>query len=208
MRNTQKNRWFSFLSANFYLFFTVMLIQLFIFSSYVYAHKVSAYAYREGDKVFGECYFVDGSPCKNSKVEVYDSKGKKVAETVTDEKGRFSFKTSETGELKIVIPAGEGHRAEYTLQAVEKPEKKEVKKQEPLKETQKQQAPQTSINREELKQVIDEAMDAKLQGIRSEIMDLRKQIDKVSLRDVIGGIGYIFGVWGIIMLLKRKRNAS
>ncbi len=39
-------------------------------------------------------------------------------------------------------------------------------------------------------------------------MDLRKQMDKISIRDIIGGIGYIFGVWAIIMLLKRKKNAS
>jgi len=51
-------------------------------------------------------------------------------------------------------------------------------------------------------------MDAKLQGIRSEIMDLRKQMDKINIRDIIGGIGYIFGVWGLIMLIKRKKNAS
>ncbi|GAB5047430.1 hypothetical protein [Thermodesulfovibrio sp. TK110] len=194
---------------NLALFFMLLvLIQLLIYSNDSYAHKVSAYAYREGDKIIGECYFVDGSPCKNSKVEVYDSRGKKITETTTDEKGRFNFKTSETGELKIVIPAGEGHRAEYTLEAVKKPEKKEVKKQETVKETQKHELPQGSINREEIKQIIDEAMDAKLQGLRSELMDLRKQMDKISIRDIIGGIGYILGVWGIIMFIKRKKNAS
>lgn len=194
---------------NLALFFMLLvLIQLLIYSNDSYAHKVSAYAYREGDKIIGECYFVDGSPCKNSKVEVYDSRGKKITETTTDEKGRFNFKTSETGELKIVIPAGEGHRAEYTLEAVKKPEKKEVKKQETVKETQKHELPQASINREEIKQIIDEAMDAKLQGLRSELMDLRKQMDKISIRDIIGGIGYILGVWGIIMFIKRKKNAS
>ncbi|WP_353683912.1 hypothetical protein V4D30_08505 [Thermodesulfovibrio sp. 3907-1M] len=51
-------------------------------------------------------------------------------------------------------------------------------------------------------------MDAKLQGLRSELMDLRKQMDKISIRDIIGGIGYIVGVWGIIMFIKRKKNAS
>ncbi|MBC7189583.1 hypothetical protein H5U35_05135 [Candidatus Aerophobetes bacterium] len=67
---------------------------------------------------------------------------------------------------------------------------------------------EATVNKHEIKQIIDEVMDAKLQGLRAEIMDLRKQMDKVSLRDIIGGIGYIFGIWGIIMLLKRKKNAS
>ena len=182
------------------------IILLFICTTTVEAHKVSAYAYREGDKVIGECYFADGSPCQNSPVEVYDSNGKKILQTTTDEKGKFSFKTQETGELKIVIPAGEGHRAEYRLEGVKRAEKKEIKKQEPVKEVEKKQTP--SVNSEEIKQIIDEAMDAKLQGIRSEIMDLRKQMDKINIRDIIGGIGYIFGVWGLIMLIKRKKNAS
>jgi len=184
----------------------LIIILLFICTTMAEAHKVSAYAYREGDKVAGECYFVDGSPCKNSPVEVYDSKGKKILETSTDEKGRFSFKTPETGELKVVIPAGEGHRAEYRLEAVERSEKKGIKKQEPIKEAEEKQA--TSVNRDEIKQIIDETMDVKLLGIRNEILDLRKQMDKISIRDIIGGIGYIFGVWGLIMLIKRKKNAS
>lgn len=185
----------------------VLQVILFLFNS-AYAHKVSAYAYREGDKVFGECYFVDGSPCKNSRVEVYDSKGNKITEVTTDEKGKFKFTTSNTGQLKIVIPAGEGHRAEYMLEAAEKVEKKDIKKSEPEKQPEKKEISKTSLNKEELKQIIDEAIDAKLQGLRTELMDLRKQMDKISIRDIIGGIGYIFGVWAIIMLLKRKKNAS
>ncbi|MDI6715266.1 MAG: hypothetical protein QMD43_09645 [Thermodesulfovibrio sp.] len=184
----------------------MIIISFFMYTTTAEAHKVSAYAYREGDKVAGECYFVDGSPCKNSIVAVYDSKGKKLLQTTTDEKGKFSFKTQETGELKIVISAGEGHTAEYRLEASEKSEKKEIKKQEPFKEAEKKQAP--SINRDEMKQIIDEVMDAKLQGIKNEILDLRKQMDKINIRDIIGGIGYIFGLWGLIMLIKRRKNAS
>ncbi|GLI52724.1 hypothetical protein [Thermodesulfovibrio yellowstonii] len=188
----------------------ILVIQLLIFiSTSAYAHKVSTYAYREGDKIFGECYFVDGSPCKNSKVEVYDLKGQKILEAVTDEKGKYSFTIKEKGTLRIVIPAGEGHRAEYKLEGIaEKTEKKDTKETIPAKTPNKPVQSEATVNKDEIKQIIDEVMDAKLQGLRAEIMDLRKQMDKVSLRDIIGGIGYIFGIWGIIMLLKRKKNAS
>lgn len=192
-----------------FLFF-LTVIQLIIFlSNSAYAHKVSTYAYREGDKVSGECYFVDGSPCRNSKVEVYDLRGQKITETITDEKGRYSFTTKEKGELRIVIPAGEGHRAEYKLEGIaEKIEKKVAKETASAKTDNKSTQPQATVNRDEIKRIIDEVMDVKLQGLRAEIMDLRKQMDKVSLRDIIGGIGYIFGIWAVIMLIKRKKNAS
>jgi len=189
------------------IIFFIQILSIFI-SSTADAHKVSAYAYREGYKILGECYFVDGSACKNSKVEVYNTKGDKILETLTDEKGKFSFTTKEKGELKIVIPAGEGHRAEYRIEGIkEQVERKEIKK-EVLKEEKQSKSNQNYLDREELTKMIDEVMDLKLQGLRSEIMDLRKQMDRIGLRDIFGGIGYIFGIWGIIMLIKRKRNAS
>lgn len=191
----------------------VIALQIFVlFLSDAHAHKVNTYAYREGDKIFGECYFVNGSPCKNSKVEVYDANGNKILETVTDEKGKYSFTTKENKPLRIAIPAGEGHRAEYKLEGIkenkEKPEKKEAKDIVTTKKEIQSVPLQSSINREELREIIDFAIDTKLHGLKAEIIDLRKQMDKISFRDILGGIGYIFGIWGIIMLLKRKKNAS
>jgi nickel transport protein len=181
-----------------FLFFS--LLQLVFFSSNpVYAHKVSTYAYREGDKIFGECYFVDGSPCKNSKVEIYNARGDKILETTTDEKGKYSFTITEKGTLRIVISAGEGHKAKYKLEGIGG---ETVKKETPLTQH------HPSINKDEIKQIIEEAMDAKFSELKTEIINLHKQMDKVTLRDLIGGIGYIFGVWGIITLLKNKKNAS
>jgi nickel transport protein len=51
-------------------------------------------------------------------------------------------------------------------------------------------------------------MAARLQGLENEIMDIRKEMEKVGYRDIIGGIGYIIGVWGLIMLIKWKKDAS
>lgn len=190
--------------------FILMALFLFISEGSAKAHKVNAYAYREGNKVIGECYFADGSPCKNSRVEVYSSSGNKISELMTDEKGKFSFHISEQGEIKIVIPAGEGHRAEYTLEAVErKLEAKGLKMKlgDEKKETD-QEAHMHSMGKEEIRQLMEEVMDFKLQGIKMEIMDLHKKMDKVTLRDIIGGVGFIFGVWGLMMLLKSRKNAS
>lgn len=193
-----------------FVFIFQSLIVLF-YSVSTEAHKVSAYVYREGDKVIGECYFVDGAPCKNSKVEVYDKEGRKIVETVTDEKGNFSFKTSNKDELKIVIPAGEGHRAEYTLAALEQvTAKNEIKKTgtQQSRQAQELKLPESLIKKDELRQIINEAMDSKLQGLQNEVRNIRKQLDTINYRDIIGGIGYIFGVWGLIMMLKGKKNAS
>lgn len=188
-----------------------IIFTIFIFTEIAEAHKVNVYAYREGDRVIGECYFVDGLPCKGSKVEVYDLKGIKIIETLTDERGKFSFTTSESVTIRIVVFAGEGHRAEYILEAFEGKSIESKSKGKESDRTQKRietKVSQVPINREEIKQIIEDVMEVKIQGLRSEIMDLHKKMDRVNFREIIGGIGYIFGIWGLIMLLKRRKNES
>ena len=148
------------------------------------AHKVSIYALREGKTIKGECYFADGSPCKKAKIELYDQRGEKLDETLTDEKGFFLFKTQEKGRLKVIALAGPGHRAQYELEALEESEE------------------------EHPQEITNKALEERLQGLENEIKDLRKRIDRLTFRDIIGGIGYIFGLWGIINLLLRRKNAS
>lgn len=175
----------------FFVPFLSLLLFLLPFS--VYGHKLNTYALREGNRVFGECYFADGSPCKNAKVEVYGVEGQKILEAKTDERGRYSFHVQET-PIKIVISAGEGHRVEYFLnKGGSKPAKR---------------GDYTVADEERLRRIMEEVIESKMEGIRAGIIDLKKEMGKMNLRDIIGGIGYIFGVWGIITLLLRRKNAS
>ncbi len=183
---------------------SVISILSFFFVQSVLAHKVSTYAYREGDKIKGECYFVDGSPCKKSKVEVYNSRGEKVIETYTDDKGLYLFETPEKGELKIVIMAGESHRAEYKISALKDREKDKEKKE----LSKNSENTKVTFNKDELRLIVSEAVEKEMAGLREEISLLHKKMDKISLRDIIGGLGYIIGVWAIIMLIKKRKNAS
>ncbi|GAI86495.1 unnamed protein product, partial [marine sediment metagenome] len=85
-----------------------------------FAHKVNVFAYVEGDKVYSESYFNDGKKCVDSKIEVFDNQGNKLLEGLTDKEGEFSFEVpSEDGDLKIVLTASMGHRAEYLIRADE-----------------------------------------------------------------------------------------
>ncbi len=161
----------------------LLLVLTVLFPVLSEAHKVNVYAFREGETIKGECYFADGSPCKRAKIELYDRKGRKLDEALTDEKGLFSFRTQEEGRLKIIASAGPGHRAQYELETLEKIE----------------EHPQTITNK---------ALEERLQGLENEIRDLRKRMDRLTFRDIIGGIGYIFGLWGVINLLLRRKNAS
>jgi len=48
-------------------------------------------------------------------IRVFDSTGKELLNGKTDTKGEFSFKVPKPDDLKIVLEAGMGHRAEWPL---------------------------------------------------------------------------------------------
>lgn len=98
------------------------LIAAAAFTRPAFAHKVSVFAYVEGETVRAEGYFVDGKPCANTRFEVFDASGAKVMQGTTSADGTFSFKAAKKSDYKLVVNAGEGHQAEYTVKASELPD--------------------------------------------------------------------------------------
>ena len=100
------------------------------------AHKVNVFAYVEGDRVVVEGYFSGNVKAQDCRVEVFDEAGEKIRDGKTDPKGIYSFKLADlpafAGGLRIVLQAGMGHKAEYTLSGPDIPGA--VKKEPPLKE--------------------------------------------------------------------------
>ena len=85
----------------------------------VHAHGVYIFACVDGDRILTESYFSDERKIKDGVIKVYDPSGKLLLEGKTDEKGLFSFKVPQETDLKIVLEASMGHRAEYYLKADE-----------------------------------------------------------------------------------------
>lgn len=205
------------------LIFTFLIIIMMDVS--VFAHKVNVFAYVEGEKIYTESYFNDGKKCIDSKIEVFDNQGNKLLEGLTDKEGKFSFEvSSEKGDLKIVITASMGHRAEYTIrtdelrdtigsieESIEKPIFSEKRDEsflaEMISEEKEAISPEISsldLDLNEIRSLIEDALDEKLKPIMIEIK--KSQEDKISPTEIIGGIGYIIGIFGIIAyFLSRKR---
>lgn len=101
----------------FYLFLIVCLLG--IRAESVDAHRVNLFAWVEGDMVYVESKFSSAKPVKAGKIIVSDSGGTALLSGTTDENGKFSFKIPRKMELKIVLEAGTGHRAEWTIAASE-----------------------------------------------------------------------------------------
>jgi nickel transport protein len=79
------------------------------------AHRVNIFAWVEGDTIFVECKYPDGTKVHEGVIRVFDSAGKELLKGKTNDKGEFSFKVPKRDDLKIVLEAGMGHRAEWPL---------------------------------------------------------------------------------------------
>jgi len=175
----------------------------------VFAHKVNIFAYVEGGKIYTESYFNDGKNCIDSRIEVFDNQGNKLLEGLTDEEGMFFFEVPSEGliigDLKLILTASMGHRAEYIIPANELGGGVAGLTQEKSEEPIPTVSPEiSSFDLKEIQSLIEDTLDEKLKPIMREIK--KSQEDRISPTEIIGGIGYIIGIFGMIAyFLSRKK---
>jgi nickel transport protein len=94
---------------------TAVLAASLLLGGNAHAHRVNLFAWVEGDTVHVECKYPDGTKVNEGTIRVFDSAGKELLNGKTTPKGEFSFKVPKQDDLKIVLEAGMGHRAEWPL---------------------------------------------------------------------------------------------
>lgn len=85
------------------------------------AHVLKVFAEVTGDLIVGQGYFSGGSFPANQTVDIFGPGRQKIGQITTDAQGKFSFKPAKRQNHTFVIDAGEGHRAEWTVEADELP---------------------------------------------------------------------------------------
>jgi nickel transport protein len=214
----QSNRLLVFCKISLNLIFVFLIIH--ISGSKASAHKVNIFAYIEGDTVFTESYFNDGRKCIDSKVEVFDNTGDKLLEGLTNKDGEFSFKSPGKIDLRLVLTAGMGHKAQYEIKADEFSDSEEEDKEhtslQPLEEDRidkrQKEGKQTghnetlTVDMKQMQSMIEASLDKKLKPLLKLIA--KSQQNRVSFSEVVGGIGYILGIMGIILYFKAKKDKN
>jgi len=204
---------------------SALLVASALTSSQALAHKLSVFAYAEGNKVFVEGYFADGKKAQNSNVQAFDSAGKVVAQGTTNDKGQYLFEVPKADDLKIVINAGMGHRGEYMLPAselgdgtdtaeppaahiAEPPAAQPASQQQASVDVPKPEAvttQPTATSNEQLERVVHKAVNEAIMPLVRELDETRQ---KNSLRDLLGGVGFIFGFMGLFFFFKARQQGS
>ncbi|MBW2623162.1 MAG: hypothetical protein JRD68_09675 [Deltaproteobacteria bacterium] len=167
------------------------------------AHKVIIFAWAEGETVFSESYFIGGKKIEGGLVEVFNPAGQKLLEGKTGPKGEFSFSLPQKTDLRLVLTASMGHRAEFTLE-IEKVDEAALAV-EPVKTTGEPSPDTITVDMRQLRSIMEETMDQRLKPIYRSLADAKRK-ESVSLTDIIGGIGYIIGIMGLVLYFRSRKK--
>jgi len=180
-----------------------------------WAHRLSVFAYVEGDAVRVESKFGSGRACQECDAQVVDSgSGAALASGKTDAEGRFGYAPASkpTADVKIVIAAPGGHQGEWTLSVAELAQlgarsegAASVSKTVPAAAS---QAPAHSrlmeVDEQRLRALVAEELEKKIAPLRA--MLVNGKLGGPSVSEIAGGIGYIIGLAGLAVLLKGRRR--
>lgn len=165
------------------------------FCNYAFAHKVNLFCYFEDGFLNGEGYYSGGRPAQNAGIEIYSLKDNElITKTATDAKGKFKIKLSDGGSVKVVMSAGQGHRCEFT---VEQERRAPVESSAPHED---KEVKKIEIGHLEIERLIEQ----KIRPLEMRVMELEKQRSEPDLITVIGGIGFIIGIFSLVYFVKKK----
>jgi nickel transport protein len=183
------------------------------------AHKMNVFAYADGRSISGEAYARGGSPIKAARVTAFDPAGEILAETTTDDAGKFTFPLKFLCDHRIEVDAGDGHSAEFTVGADELPT--DLAPRGAVAERVEPACPQNAaevspgpVDTAPPPAADDRSLDGRIAAVDRQIKELRRDLNRyqsqLRVQDVVGAVGYILGLMGFAYYLgvKRKERAG
>lgn len=166
------------------------------------AHKLKLFAQAEGAAIVGTAYFAGGGKAMNSTGKVLAPDGSLAASFTTDGEGRFRVAVAVRQDYRLHVDSGDGHVAETMVHAGELPESL------PAGQTAAQATAAPAAGTAAMPAAADAT--AIETALAHQLRPLREQIDQMEERarfsDIMGGIGTIFGIFGIAAWVAAKRG--
>ncbi len=162
------------------------------------AHKVIAAAYPAGDGIEGEVGFSNGDMAADTPVQVFDETGALMGEARTDADGFFVYTPTRKVTHVFKADLGAGHVATFTLDAADVPA--------PTKTGAEAASTGDAISARgsaDLEALIARAVRDEMRPLRRELTAFKEKND---LQTVLGGIGYILGLFGLAFFLMARRQ--
>lgn len=176
------------------------LVALLFMTSAATAHKVVMSIFASGNTLEGELGFSNGAMVIDQIILVFDDSGIQIGEIKTDSDGYFSFQPTKAVTHVFRADLGAGHVSEVVVTPDQLPEIVAAVDVAAPSSQAVVLHPQTST--------VDQAALAKM--IRDELRPLRREIsaykEKNDFQSILGGIGYIMGIFGFAMYVAARRK--
>lgn len=208
-----------------------LVFSLLCTSSPALAHRVHLFAYVQQGEIMVDSRFSRAKPVQHGKIAVFEAKsGKLLLQGISDTQGASRFTIppellKKPVDLRLVLKAGEGHQAEWIVPAAElNPQASQVPAEKAAVPSAAAEAETTAptlapaaastvdtstpiaISAQELEAIINRALDARLQPLQA--MLAAEQAKGPGLTEIIGGIGWIIGIFALIFVLKSRKKAD
>jgi nickel transport protein len=190
------------------------------------AHKLKAFATVEGAVVSGYAYFTPGGRAQQADVTIAGPGGVEVLKTGVNGQGEFHFVAKQRVGYVITVDGGDSHVATYTIHAADLPDSLPAPEDGKIlsldapaaalpaaadaatpTQSKAQASPPAPTNADvaanpAVVSVDPAALRAMIrESVAREVNPLREQLDAfqeaVGWRDVVSGLGYIFGLCGV-----------
>ncbi|MBR9973152.1 hypothetical protein [Magnetospirillum sulfuroxidans] len=157
-------------------------------ASPAWAHKLKLFVSAEGGEMVGSAYFAGGGKAAGLSGHVIDAAGTVIASVHTDENGAFRYTPPDGRAYLIRFESGDGHMAEARIGAAAMAE-----------------APPPALTPASDMATLELALARQLRPLREQIDALES---RARLSDIIGGIGFIFGIFGCFAWLSARRRGQ
>jgi nickel transport protein len=172
------------------------------------AHGIRVTASVDGKTIHGRVTYPDGSPVKSCTVTGHDAADELLAKTKTDEDGKFAFEAWWRCDYHLEAETDDGHGGEYVVKAALlpgdlSPRDNQLVAESPSAERAHSHAADDTSGENPWTAEQIRLIQAKLEALREKLDAHEKS---VRLRDVLGGVGYILGVFGLYAITVNYRK--
>ena len=168
------------------------ILLLLLFSTILFAHTLSVNAVYEDGELYIESMFGNGDACKGCGFVVKHNE-KEILKGVLDSSGSYEQKVTLKAPFRVYVDGGMGHQADLQIDASDI---EQTIKEQPTATTKQ---PLTQIDEESLRKIIKSELNKQNVKIKTMIEKNRSTTEQM-----IMGLGYILGIFGLWQLFARK----
>ncbi len=179
----------------------------FLWLPQAHAHKIKLFATAQSNLITGYAYYPGGGKISNTTIQVSGPEGLSLGETTTNDQGEFTYTATSRMVHTFTLNTTDGHFATYTISAEElsdtlpSPHSNSPDKTTLIEHTSPPATP-LSISPQELEPLLEKTLNRHIRPLREQLENYQEQI---RLHDILGGIGYIFGIMGLIFYWKKHK---